>query len=798
MDYNLRPNPLSQFSSVNYVLTLYMLTPEAMNYFSKFGMLPSNSGSEKFITIASTGGIDNKSELRGLTFDTEIKEGNTGLDLYIDNLVIETFLLAQDRQRTASVSTIFTFDVIEPLGFTFLTKLSKASTKLNEMSTISSSEGSDGSPNLYQQHYLIGVKFRGYDHTGAMVSVSAAKDTSNSSGDTYGLYERLFPIIISKVNFKLTGRQTTYSFEAAMLHLQASYGIKRGLINAQTTFSGKTVGDIIGDMNSTSDTLIGSLNKAQEDLLKQESIGKKQVYDIEWVTTDIVDSSPIKTSELLIDSEYNDKLSKTSDATKTKESTVKVSVAADDSINKTSKVIEVAAGTSIVSVIDQIISRSKYISDKLTMSTTDKLENDNLNSPGSKFSWFSINPMISIMDRDKKTQDWVYKITYQIVPYSVSYLRNSYVKEKSKYTGPVKRYSYLFTGENSEIINFEMEYNNLFYVIQVPGSKKGGSTGESKSRVPKSTSGGSFDHSANSKQNRGGAILENVRASLYNPADQSIITMKILGDPDFLMDSLGTSISEHEGNELFSKNGTIKPYSGQVYAEIDFKVAEDYDMSTGLMDVTSNSVKFYEKDIPGVQGMVYRINSVKSYFNRGRFEQDIEMFMVDPDELTVDTSAKEESSSDDSKPTASAASASDESSERETAQKEQEVITSAGTPMTAGATASTDPRSLSYQPDANTNYDSRWSRQDGGFPKNTNTPEDKQPNNSNDDAVAGSSSSTKRTYESPLDKTYREQTAERAASAWRTWSKMSREDTGTPPKDTEDITSILAKSNLRK
>jgi hypothetical protein len=785
MTSSVRPNPLSQFSSVNYMLSLYMLTPEAMNYFSKFGVLPPNSGNESYITVVSTGGIDNEGELRGLTFDEQIKKGNTGLDLHIDNLFIETYLLAQDRQRTASVSTTFTFDVIEPLGFTFLTKLSKASNTLNELSNLSLNDGKDASPSLYQQHYILGVKFHGYDDTGAMVTAKDLGETVSGVSDEYSLYERLFPLIISRVNFKLNGRQTTYSFEAAMLHFQASYGIKRGIITKQTTFSGSTVGEVIGDKNSLSSTLLGSLNKAQEDQLTQGEISKKQIYDIEWVTNDKVDSSPIKQSELIIDAEYNDKLSKTSDASKTKESTVKISVAAEN-INKTEKVIDVAAGTSIVSVIDQIIAKSKFISDKLTMTTNDKPENEQAPSSGGKFSWFSINPIVTIEGRDNKTFDWVYKITYQIVPYSVSYVRSSYIKEKSKYTGPVKRYSYLFTGENSEIINFEMEYNNLFYVIEVPGIKKSKGSTSNTSKVPRSTSGGSSDNSVNTNHNRGGTILENVRASLYNPADQSIVTMKILGDPDFLMDSLGTFISEHEGDEIFSKNGTIKPYSGQVYAEIDFKVAEDYDMSTGLMDVTSNSVKFYDKDVPNAQGIVYRINSVKSYFNRGRFEQDLEMFMVDPEELIADTATK----ADEGK-TASASAASDESSERESEQKEQGVISSVGTPMTAGATASTDPRSLTYKPDVNTNYDSRWSRQDGGFAKNTNTPEAKPPNVSNDDAKPGSGS--KRTYETPLDRTYRQQAEERQASAWRSWSRDM-----TYAQDTQNVTDILTRANMKK
>jgi hypothetical protein len=148
------------------------------------------------------------------------------------------------------------------------------------------------------------------------------------------------------------------------------------------------------------------------------------------------------------------------------------------------------------------------------------------------------------------------------------------------------------------------------------------------------------DNSAFTNTNKGGQIIEFLRSNLYSPADTAVATVKIIGDPDFLMENMGYSLtSGNLSNKFLNKNGSINPYGGQIFTEIIFKVAEDYNLDTGLLDVDKEqTIGFYSREEQASiknKGIIFRINSVTSNFSKGKFEQDLEMFMVFPSELDM-------------------------------------------------------------------------------------------------------------------------------------------------------------------
>ena len=117
--------------------------------------------------------------------------------------------------------------------------------------------------------------------------------------------------------------------------------------------------------------------------------------------------------------------------------------------------------------------------------------------------------------------------------------------------------------------------------------------------------------------------------SLYSPDSYAQAKIKILGDPDFF-------IEDHRGgpNEpyqrFYGNDGfRINANGGQVFFEIDFKEAIDYNDETGVMDINESILFFKYPDWvkDKVKGVSYKLIKVKSNFNDGVFTQTLEAVM---------------------------------------------------------------------------------------------------------------------------------------------------------------------------
>jgi hypothetical protein len=78
--------------------------------------------------------------------------------------------------------------------------------------------------------------------------------------------------------------------------------------------------------------------------------------------------------------------------------------------------------------------------------------------------------------------------------------------------------------------------------------------------------------------------------------------------------------------QFYGKGFTINPNGGQVFIEIDFKEAEDYNNDTGLLTV-NDSILFwkYPKEIASqIKGVSYMLVEVISSFSKGKFTQELD------------------------------------------------------------------------------------------------------------------------------------------------------------------------------
>lgn len=649
-------NPLGYLSSYTYQLSLYMISPDAYDAFVASGRRDINLYNEQFATttaaneaaeqgrsggaflIAQSGGVGN-SDRRAEGFD---------LDYYIDNLTFKHYASPKDTGGPLG-NTEFRFQIIEPYGFSFITKLRDAQNKLIE------NAGGKGNINSAptKQFFILGIRFFGYDQSGRPVKGSEIFDGNpldpNSPG-TGAIFETFYDIVITKVKFKIDGRATTYDIEAATVGPNLSVNIKKGFINSLKEVYGSTVRDMISGEKG----LITLLNQEQQDLVKNKTISIPTVYKVEWLG----DAEQIAISSVVSEIKQDKATQPGSNAKDTTQ--VNDATGTKDSPNKTKQKMSFD-NRPIIQAIDQIIARSKYLEDAMEFNYSDAKQNnpktagpDIGKTSNKKLTWFNISPQISDIKWDKKIKDWAYTITYKIQTYLIPAIDNPYATKKTKYYGPHKRYRYWYTGENQEIIGYEQRLDNAFFNVVVAGdpaesaSKK---TSDDTTSGPSSTSTGVNMQSGGDKEgDRGtlsGAAVNSVRTNLYDPNALARAKVQILGDPDYLMQEVpaGTTGINQAYNRFYKDNGfTINPTGGQVFFEIDFKEAVDY--STSSVDITfegdkgikgqggtmsiNDSILFwkYPDEIRQmIDGIVYTLTTVTSSFRNGSFTQTLDAYV---------------------------------------------------------------------------------------------------------------------------------------------------------------------------
>lgn len=632
VDPLLRPNALSKMSSYTYNLTLYMVTPETYNEYMSTLVMPR----EGAFIIAQSGGITNAAEARALTLNGELGPGKPGLDYFIDDLKLNT-LFAGKNGNSSTTSSNISFKIYEPVGFGFPLRLSRACAEVIKASRILQNKKQKPIPS--QMLFIVAIRFYGYDENGAVYTTDTSR--SSTAQGQFANFERYFPLVVSKITTKLDGRVTTYDWSGVVVNEQFGFGQMYAKINSKMYIEASTVGEAIGSLNIKSrESLLGGLNAEQEALKQKERINTVVEYDVEYE-----EGSPIPNSKLIDDKEYSKAQAAMTNVTNVQEVTPKVSIQAQ-SIDTQKKKLDLPEGMSVISVIDQIITKSEYISRGLNAINNQRIQTATVkNSAPVDLEWFVIHPKVKILDWDTGKRYWSVRITYQIKSFKVPYIRTQYVDLKSKYYGPVKRYDYWFTGKNTEVLSYEQSFNNLYYIIQ-PYSVTDDPEAEVSliGPAPAIPDSNPVGNDTIGKINGGSKINEVVRDSLYSVVDQATANVRILGDPDFYMETVGGSLDMKRSssqqvslNQFYSKRGAINPYGGQIFCEIVFRTAEDYSQEgTGLLDI-NQQLSFYgsaeQRKILRNQGVIYQLTAVESSMRRGQFQQNLKLLLVPPENL---------------------------------------------------------------------------------------------------------------------------------------------------------------------
>jgi hypothetical protein len=579
-------NPLSKIPDYTYNITLSVASPDVYNRWVE--------GDKKAIddapVVVRSGGTS-KTKAKGFE-----------LECYIDELEFETLVSSKEEQASTN-SFKYKFKIFEPYGFSVPSSLAK----LRNSNAV-------GLEN-FRGTFFLTVKFYGWGNL--------KFGDAGSSNSPPELHERTFCIYITKVNFKLDRGLVVYDISAVQFTDKVAKGNK-GEIKVTHTVQGSTVKDfLIGDESKSTKeviSLVTALNTEEKEQKDKSKITVRNVYKIEILDDDLANA-------LVIDENWAK--GRVPFAPIDKSSQVNAQLSYENTFvfaKPALKQVTFTAGTTILKAIDNIISQSSYVRNALTGK---KEEGDTATEKKSKqevLSWYNITPSVKYIPtgsgpdgKDPLVNDFAYEITYRIQRYEIPYIKSVYADQTMKYYGPYKRYQYWYTGHNTEVLSFDMNYDYSYQVDESSNSSSSITTksldGTPVARKPPAADINGRDQGTNEEVN-------NIRSWLYSPGDTVKWNLTILGDPDYLMPAHTGSIVD-QMKDWYGEDFTINPGAGQIFIEIDFRQAKDYNKAEGLLQI-DDQIKFMDYPTsmdPKPKGFVFYVTKVVSTFSRGRFEQ---------------------------------------------------------------------------------------------------------------------------------------------------------------------------------
>ena len=637
-----QPNVLDQYASYTYTASLYLMKPEeyATLIKQKKKIFPASQ-----LLFQSAGA------------PTAGRNAFFSDDFYIDKFQIKSVITGKGTNAAHSTNVI-SMTVIEPNGITLLTNLDKA---------VQAYLGAAGrkKSNFASQIYLLVVRFYGYDDQGNLVRGGIATPGETTEGSAF--VEKFFPLAISSIKFKVANKLVEYEISGTSPSYQIATGSNRGTIPYNVEIGGITVKDALtgptvitpvrGATNPTPEELnrraragggsdeddepnpdtlpppppnaatapnpkltirqglMTALNQYQQDLVDQEIYTYPDTYSVEFINASLEQAKiQVKNPD------------KSRGSPPIKGTAADQKNPAKQSYDPTSRIISVTAGMQIVQFIDQVLRNSTYLTDQALIRIGENGKQEKNGTPGENVAYYKISLQATPKPGkyDPKRNDYAYDIKYVISIYRLSDLISNYFQVPT-YKGVHKQYNYWFTGENTQVLSYEQNYNAL-YTATLSGNtgQLGGSLINDAIKANFQPRSGENSQGAAGRVNEIGA---NAADYLFSLGDLQIAELTVVGDPAWLQQGEAFALPGKAGFEFnaFLADGTINFESQQILFEILINTPRDYDLDTGIIDPNTRTTVFENQKRPGStrQSYIYLAHQCTSEFNKGRFTQSL-------------------------------------------------------------------------------------------------------------------------------------------------------------------------------
>lgn len=689
---NIEKNPLKEYNTFNYIITLGILTPEQVNN----PQLIRETGEFSTVICKSAGGKLDKRYRIPLENDLGIHA-----EYFIDNL--RTKALIQPNVRTGtSVGTDLSFDVVEPYSMgNFLQSLVEAAANA-------------GHESFNDAPFCIKVEFIGHEGTG-----------ENSS--TLVQSPAYIPIQILDSTFEVSGQGSNYSITAVPLS-EIALGDSAAETVSDINAVGTTVADLLsgpdksvtatlnqrittlenvdaipqgdryiiafpkdptaiqavvsGDITPTDATQVSASQQVQSERglastpddndVKQETLNNvfvsspSTIYqNLEAFARDRNFMNPIGLSLLLVD----DAQSNTPPAPDTDVIYDELGDTVD--VNST----ETQPGEKAITKSFPTGSRIDEIIEKVLVDSEYAAENAEETSESGVRTLYRIHTH-TYLDPDIETAKKLGRFpkiyVYVVVPFyadEASFAApNAVAPNRGGLRASAKKeYNYIYTGKNDDVLNFDINFNNAFLQQAYAnfGMNQGARSSAGSDRKTFQNTGDQDGASTSNAQSErkplgGGQVVESSRMTItgdsrsadirkrlaetfhhrFLNSDVDLITaeMQIMGDPYYIPTQTGNYVAERAGGSpSITQEGYMTYIENQVYVIVNFKTPIDY-------SVTGDNV-VYSELVPEFSG-IFQVLSVENVFEGGKFVQNLDMVRSRSQELEGESGTFVQSNSD--------------------------------------------------------------------------------------------------------------------------------------------------------
>lgn len=653
------PNILSNYASYSYVIGLSAMTVDDINYPDI-----SYKAGKRLPIICKSAGSDP---------ENRIQTGYGKWDFFIDNLELNSIIGQATAAKTNTA--LISFDVYEPYSIgIFMLSLQ-----------IAAAQG--GFLNWRDAPYLLSIEFRGAKETGQMVNIpfttrhipikiTSAKISANEQGCRYTI--NAFGTQGQAVTTEFANLKTDAAIKGKTVQevLQSGTDSLQAIVNqflqAKAVEGSVAVPDQIVITFPREDKIPSvqqaAATKPGSGQAKTATLSPKFASGSEDINKKIgVTLSPTNKTLVQAQGEVSELGSQTMGYNYTKKSetaTKKLaeSVTSDGKWSRGNLKVDPTEGTlkftqnmDIPSVIDQVMLTSEWAAVQLA---ADKVDDDGMRN------WWRVDTQVYYIKTDAnltKTGRYPRIVVYRVIPYRAH--ASAIAAPGSKPKGyasiirkVIKQYDYLYTGKNSEVLKFDIDFSVSFANVlasdnfKQDADKSKPAQDDKKSEVTPTADGqdssneatGGFGTIINKATQLltkldlfGGDGFDDVRArigrtfleAIRSPLDMIMLNLEIQGDPYWIVNSgqgnyTSTPVS---GVKDLNKDGSVNWQTSEVDIIVNFRSPFDINQTTGLYDFKSANIFDMASSTAagptlGFTGL-YRVNTCTSTFRNGVFKQ---------------------------------------------------------------------------------------------------------------------------------------------------------------------------------
>lgn len=681
-------NILNGYASYTYNISLHMLSTKTYNTLlgssatstlEAFNYVPEN------VLVVSGGKLGFNNQISDIETATTIVQPQRHPfwqeNFFFDELKIRTVIAPTQMSRGTNLVE-GTMQIVEPNGFTFINRLIQTVLQVNP------------GTNYIFNPYMLQIDFFGMDGN----TDGTTTDTKNPI-KLDGL-KKLFPICMTSIKTRVTSKGTVYTINFVPY---SHKGLNRSVNVSPANFniSASTLEEFFSSKEISTDiSAITESNNRQSTLRNLQTernrlspndvdlVGDRLDADIEDWKKRVAQGVNVNGfcaaynlfQKNLVDQNRNDKadtievrfdpvIGKSkllSNASITQAQAAAILKANDiflaqgnqgpQTINFNGANVFVPAGTIIDKLIEFTVRNSEYflkqIEERRSIDRTKPLK------------WYKIIPRVELGAYSQFRKTYSTKTVFYVVPYDVYAASHPYVPNGLPTSGQVKKYDYIFTGKNTEVLDLTIDFN-LLYNLSIPQNRTqeniahglgpaepdprdpyaiNNPPDENNQRPPQFVATNSYipdvaqpyniwlhsgqtryqttsgDNNTLNKQDLAASVLHSI--NLDSRGDMINVKLKILGDPDFIKQDdvfYNSAFFKNKGVKISNSGGSLWMDTANVTIQLNINSPVDYDDTFGLAIPGKDNYGgiFSYNAFSGI----YKVIAIENTFYKGRFEQ---------------------------------------------------------------------------------------------------------------------------------------------------------------------------------